>query len=217
MANLSTSSNISHHLTDHTGTPLFSTSTSTNRPSQSQSQSQALSSLTTAAITAYDTASRLGLGMPQRILVETSSPGPIILHSYLNPQPSQRVQARTPINGRGIVEQAREDLRWLSGTTDSGSVAENTIGGEGINGLLVNGVDYGKDVSEPEGEEEEDGNGRQFPPMLVGTVVAATAADAGEARRVAARLERMGREFQREWAREQELQSEPATGSGEEG
>lgn len=214
MANIPTSSNISLHLTDRAGTPLVSSSTSTNRTSQSQSQ--ALSSLTTAAITTYDTASRLGFGLPQRILVETSSPGPVILHSYVNPQPSQRARARAPTNGRGIIEQAREDLRPLSGTTENSSVADITRA-EGTDGLLVNGVDYGKDVEAEGSGEEEDGNSREVPPMLVGTVVAATAAEAGEARRVAARLERMGREFQREWARDQKVQSEPAAGSGEDG
>jgi hypothetical protein len=96
-------------------------------------------------------------------------------------------------------------------------VLANT-GGEGHNGLLVNGVDCSKDISEAEGEgEEEDGNAGQVPPMLVGTVVAATAAEAGEARRVAARLERVGREFQMEWVRVQEVHDEPATGSSEDG
>lgn len=211
MANLSSSTNISHHLTDRAGTPLLSSSQPTSRTSQSQSQ--ALSSLTTAATTSCDTASRLGLGLPQRILIETSSSGPVILHSYLSPRSSQRTQARTPKNGREIVEQAREDLRPLSGTTDSNSVRPEE---EGINGLLVNGVNYGRDGEEVEGEEEEGGNAKQIPPMLVVTVVAASSAEAGEARRVAARLEKMGREFQREWVREQE-QSEPASGSREDG
>lgn len=38
-----------------------------------------------------------------------------------------------------------------------------------------------------------------MPPLLIGTVVARTAESAGDARRAAARLERMGRLFQREW------------------
>ncbi|KAL7790403.1 hypothetical protein V8C37DRAFT_384241 [Trichoderma ceciliae] len=36
-------------------------------------------------------------------------------------------------------------------------------------------------------------------PVLIGVVVAASSDDAGEARRAAARLERIGREFQKEW------------------
>jgi hypothetical protein len=214
MANLPTSNNISHHLTDRTGTPLLSSSNNTQP--QSTSQAEALSSLTIIAITAYDTASRLDLGLPQRILIETSSPGPVILHSYLNPQASQHVHTRASTNGRGIVEQAREDLRPLSGTTDSSSVGEPPNAE-----VLVNGVDYGEYLQEAEGEgaEEEEGNGRKVPPMLVGTVVVATSADAGEARRTATRLERMAREVQRELARELDVGSEPATvtGSGEDG
>ncbi|KAG0646241.1 hypothetical protein D0Z07_8298 [Hyphodiscus hymeniophilus] len=216
MADPTASSKISHHLTDNAGTPLLSSSSSQSGPqtSQSQSQSQALSSLTTAAVTAYDTASRLGLGIPQRILIETVSPGPLILHSYLNSQSSTR--ARAPTNGREIVEQAREELRPLSGTT-KGSSAAGEIEGESVNGVVVNGVEHSKDV-EVEGEgREEDGSARQAPPMLVATVVAASAAEAGEARRLAVRLERVGREFQREWVREQEGQSESAPGSGEDG
>ncbi|KAH0498842.1 hypothetical protein TgHK011_006072 [Trichoderma gracile] len=38
------------------------------------------------------------------------------------------------------------------------------------------------------------------PPVLIGVVVAASADDAREARRAAARLERIGREIQKEWA-----------------
>jgi hypothetical protein len=38
------------------------------------------------------------------------------------------------------------------------------------------------------------------PPVLVGVVVAGTADEAREARRAAARLERLGRDFQKEWA-----------------
>ena len=48
-----------------------------------------------------------------------------------------------------------------------------------------------------EGEEEEEDMGA---PRLVGVVVAGRAQEAGEAKRAAARRERVGREFQSQWA-----------------
>lgn len=56
------------------------------------------------------------------------------------------------------------------------------------------------------GEEDEDSTAatkaEEPAPMLVGVVVAGSADEAREARRAAGRLERVGREFQREWAGE---------------
>ncbi|CAM1500965.1 Fc.00g101270.m01.CDS01 [Cosmosporella sp. VM-42] len=51
------------------------------------------------------------------------------------------------------------------------------------------------ETSTSKDEKPEDGA-----PMLVGLVVAGSADDVREARRAAARLERVGREFQKEWA-----------------
>jgi hypothetical protein len=216
MADLAASgSQISIHLTDRALIPIISSSRSNT--SQSQSQAQALTSLTTAAITAYDSASRLDLGLPQRILVETSSSGPVILHSYLNPQSSQQPQSRHTrtinLNEREIVEQAREDLRPLSGTTEGSSVAGHRNEGADVVNGVVNGGDYsrGTDIGDGEQAEEEDGAVQQ-PPMLIASVIAASAGDTLEARRAAARLERMGREFQREFMRVQEESGESVTG-----
>jgi len=140
-------------------------------------------------------------------MIETRSSGPVILHSYINPQSSQRSQAqhiRNQETGRGILDQAREDLRPLSGTTDSSATGRRRDG-EG----LVNGVESGSDeLGVQEGEDAVEEDGIQLPPLLIASVVAAHSIDALEARRAAARLERMGREFQREWVREQEEQNE---------
>ena len=196
MANLpSTSSNLALHLSDRAGTPIISSSRS---PSTSlQTQAQALSSLTSVAITAFDSASRLGLGIPQRIMIEMQASGPVILHSYLTPQSTQRPPYRR-LRGheteREIVEQAREELRPLSAATDSGIESA----------ALVNGVTNDGQDSLDETEDEETETRIQQPPLLISSVVAPSAADTSEARRAAARLGRAGRDFQREWIRELE-------------
>jgi hypothetical protein len=68
---------------------------------------------------------------------------------------------------------------------------------------FVNGIINGGEVHGSEAEEADEENNAQ-PPLLIGTVVAPSAAETREARRAAARLEWSGREFQRQWAREQE-------------
>jgi Family of unknown function (DUF5308) len=209
MANLA-SSQLVQHLADRALTPIVSSSrpsSANNHNLQSQTQAQALASLTTTAITTYDTASRLGLGLPQRIMIETQSSGPIIFHSYLNPPSVQRaptVYGEGHEDVRGIVEQAREDLRPLSGTTDTESKGEH---GDS-SGELVNGI--------PGGVEDAEESSVQQLPMLIASVVAPTAADAVDARRAAARLEQTGRIVQREWIRELE-ESHATVADGDDG
>jgi hypothetical protein len=89
----------------------------------------------------------------------------------------------------------------LSATTDSG-----TESGALVNGVTNDGLD-----SLEETEDEETATRIQQPPLLIASVVAPSAADTSEARRAAARLERTGRDFQREWIREQEEAQGEAT------
>jgi hypothetical protein len=117
-------------------------------------------------------------------------------------------------SGREIVVQAREDLRPLSGTTDDTSVAaQGDEGGDLVNGNAHDG-DYesGLDAGEETPAAEED-RMALLPPLLIATVVAAGAGDTMEARRAAAKLERMGREFQREFVREEAEPREAIAGS----
>ena len=159
------------HLADRALTPILSTAPipSPDNPRSSSRQSQAhlqyLTSLTTTAIAAYDSSSRLGLGIPQRIIVETRS-GSVILHSYLNP-PSQRPKsppADEHASERGIIEQTRDDLRPLSATTEGGSEAATM---EENMEVAMNGVMNGVNVVKEEVKQEQDDDTLQRSPLLI--------------------------------------------------
>lgn len=262
------SHNIAIHLADRALTPLISSSAAAAPQaevpllSSSESdnftgtgQAQSLSSLTTAAITAYDSAARLDLGLPQRILIETTNRGPVILHSYLNPQlrSSSGSQQQRPLSSRSatgvvrdIVGLARTDLRPVSsGTTEGGEqqvtrgdeageneadessiVAAGDEAGAERGKQLVNGTLHeskGKKgdapgIQAPGGAQEgEDDIASIVPPLLVATVVTGTADGTMEARRAAAKLERMGREFQKEFLRGEVEPPREAIAAGEDG
>jgi len=112
-------------------------------------------------------------------MIETRR-GPAVLHSFLNPRGLQQ----QPLE-RGIVESAREELRPVSKGTESTGEEEEE---------LIDGV---------EEDEEDEGSAGSRPPLLIASVVLGSVANSGEARMAAARLERLGREFQLEWEREQ--------------
>ncbi len=182
------------HLSDRALTPILSSSqqSSTNDSSSaSRKQSQALSALTVASISAYDTAARLGLGLPHRVMIETHSSGPIVLTSYL----------RSPDSGSTTVEHAREYPHPPGGGTNTDNFSESRELGE----AFVNGQVKDGDI----GELGEAANKRHQPPLLVASIVASTSAEIGEARRAAARLEMTGREFQKGWVRKQVENQEP--------
>jgi len=141
---------------------------------------------------------------PHLKVIESSFPGPLILHSYLIPATSQ-TRSRNSTAVSGILETAREGLRPLSSST-SASEPHPTES-------QVNGTNGGSEEEEEEGSEAT--NTTNVPPLLIGTVVARTADNGGDARRSAARLERVGRGFQREWTQAQ--QREEGDKVGEEG
>lgn len=144
-------------------------------------------------------------------MIETRSPGPILLHSYLNPRPNQRPQSRHTTgheNGRQIAEQVRQDQVPLSGT----SVGDSSSSRKGDE-VMRNGVDYGKDLEGENGDSPSEESSLYQPPLLVASVIVGSSREAGEARRAAARLEKMGRDFQAEWTKEQEGPLEDVTTS----
>ena len=189
------------HLADRALNSILSSSSSTQSPSsrhttsQSQSQFQSLSSLTTTAISAHDTALRLGLGLPQRIMVETHSSGPLVLTSYLH----------SPDRSRATLEQPHGNQHSLGETSDDGCSPEDHANGLDEEAYIP------RDVCVGEFER------RNRPPLLIATVVAPSATEIGEARRSAAQLETTGRDFQREWSRKQVEDSGAVTMSGEDG
>lgn len=186
--------NLSLHLTDRALNPLLSSASTTASSSNHDlstadnvpGNAHALDSLTLAANTAFESAKRLGLGLPQRVMVETSNGGPILLHSFMGPQAiGLQAGARREQDGR------------------VGGMTENS-GNEGYGtAMAVNGAHINKESQSEELSVEA-------PPLLIATVVGGSAEELREARRAAVKLERIGRGFQREWLRGQEKQDDAA-------
>ncbi|RYP92979.1 hypothetical protein DL770_000853 [Monosporascus sp. CRB-9-2] len=221
--------NLSLHLTDRALTPLITSA------SASAQQLDALTSLSHTALSAHETASRLGLGVPQRVMVEHGGGGggPLVLQSFLSPSSSSASSASastlTPgAAGDGGTDQAATRPGTRANGADGGDTAAEGAAdgkeqGEGepepermthdtmsstttarlqrlqlqTQEELTAGARVGDDDYSGDAEEEE---GVNTPPMLVGIVVAPRADEALDARRAAARLERVGRVVQARWA-----------------
>ncbi|KAI1749818.1 hypothetical protein F4782DRAFT_288806 [Xylaria castorea] len=232
MANLpSQHPNLSLHLTDRALTPLITSA----RDSQHLSH---LTNLTHTVQAAYESAQRLGFGPAQRIMVEHGegpvllqtflSPIPPTSHSDRSTTPPTNGGGRggrgrgrgsasrhSPSPHQGALALAVENRNNTATPQPSGGGGGGTtnpnpnpttvanLRGGADNRALFLGADDPLDDDDDDEEENPDA-----PPMLFGVVVAAGADDTREARRAAARLERVGREIQGHWAELQQAQSQ---------
>lgn len=161
---------LSLHLTDLTLTPLITSSSS-------QSHLESLTKLTSSAITSQTTAQRANLGRPQRIMVEYPDSGAVVLQSYLDPRES----------GGGGADHISEPDSFSKYKYKDGHGHGHIADDDDSSSIRT------PDTARPATADDS------VAPTLISVVVAATSDDAREARRAAARLERIGREFQREW------------------
>ncbi|KAK5632110.1 hypothetical protein RRF57_007824 [Xylaria bambusicola] len=225
MANLpSQHPNLAVHLADSALTPLITSA-------RTQEHLETLTTLSHTALDAHESAQRLGLGMPQRIMVEHGS-GPVLLQTFLSPHsPSSSSSSssfpnttrRTTTPSRNTHAHPRPHQGALALAVENRGAAFTTTEAHLRGGASHPGdvdvdvdVDVYNDAEEEEEEEEEDDDDEHHahpicptadddeedpnaPPMLVGVVVAASSDETLEARRAAARLERVGREIQGRW------------------
>ncbi|KAI1402927.1 hypothetical protein F4819DRAFT_485069 [Hypoxylon fuscum] len=210
MANLpSQHPHLSLHLSDRSLTPLITSS-------RTQPQLGALTSLTHAALSAHESALRLGLGVPQRVMVEHGAGGPVLLHSYLRADTTTTTAATNPhpppssssANTPAAATNGQQTPTPTASASDGGAEEPDSVERrlqalqlQGSSSVLDSAGALTPTHDAGAGSNEEDANA---PPMLVGVVVAPNADEAREARRAAARLERVGREVQMRWAEAQQ-------------
>ncbi|KAK2729547.1 hypothetical protein CKAH01_02521 [Colletotrichum kahawae] len=166
------------HLTDRALNPILTSA-------HSQPQLEALTSLTTTSLTAHAAATRFSPGPAQRIIVEHGPGSPVVLSSFLNGADALPNGGETSAAASAAAAATSNNTPTASRPATSGP-SSATPGG-----AAQGAADYKMDDAE------------NAAPMLVGVVVAATGEEAMEARRASGRLERVGREFQREWAAEE--------------
>jgi len=137
-------------------------------------------------------------------MIETSNDGPVLLQSYLNPSSitSRNLDGGVE-NTNGYLHDLLDVGRPSTGVSEPST--ETNTGGPSH--PLTNGFDTDHGLEEHSGDEY---TVIQPPPTLFGTVVVPSRSDLNEGRTVAMRMERVGRQFQREWLREQVLEREQA-------
>jgi hypothetical protein len=153
----------------------------------------------------------------------------VILHSFLNPELPQQTKAKADVavaDAKAIVDQTREALRPLSGSTVEESASggsegaageivlpDGTAGAEGEGSevtLAVNGQSITDSLDKraglPDDKAQADEDEGKIAPLLIATVVAPS--HDKEASRAMGRLEKLGVEFQKRWVEQQAAERE---------
>ncbi|TDZ71641.1 hypothetical protein CTRI78_v001970 [Colletotrichum trifolii] len=179
------------HLTDRALNPILTSA-------RSQTQLEALTSLTATSLTAHAAANRFSLGPAQRIIVEHGPGSPVVLASFLNGADALPNGGETSAAASAAAAAASQNnTPSASRPVSSGPSTAAAAAAAAADSVGAAGTSRAGDIGQ--GAEEVE----NAAPMLVGVVVAGTSDEAMEARRAAGRLERVGREFQREWAAEE--------------
>lgn len=182
---------LSLHLADDALTPLITSS-------RSRAHLESLTSLATSALTSQMAAQRVGMGAVERIMVEYPAPAAaaVVLQSYLHvPTPPRPATANSTDDAAG--ERRQTSTTTTAPSSLSSSTDATTTAGDGGSktATTMKSATIGKQTA---AEEVDD----VCAPRLVSVVVARSLHEAAEAKRAAARLERVGREFQSQWAAE---------------
>ncbi|GAW16262.1 hypothetical protein ANO14919_056850 [Xylariales sp. No.14919] len=232
MANLpSQHPNLTLHLTDRALTPLITSG-------RAQEHLEPLAVLSHTALSAHESAQRLGLGALQRIMVEHDE-GPVLLQTFLSPHPTTPPRNNHPTNSTAgaNVGAAASQLSSPGPHTSSQTsrqhqgalaLAAESRGAGPASTTTMAHLRGGAAHDDDDDEEGEEGGGHErpiflgdnpeideedenptAPPMLVGIVVGVTSDEAPEARRATAKLERVGREIQERWSELQGLSPAP--------
>ncbi|EJT76315.1 hypothetical protein GGTG_06235 [Gaeumannomyces tritici R3-111a-1] len=185
---------LSLHLADRSLTPLVTSSSPSSSSPSSSSRHDALARLASSALGVHDAASRLGLGAPQRVLVEYGPRGPLLIQTFLDPATAGAIAPRRP--GR----------QWPAPAGSS-----NSGGRRAVNGDYDRRDDGDQraayetphtDDQAHDNETEPDALPPDVPPMLLGVIIAPSPDEYSSARRATVRLERIGRQIQESWVAE---------------
>lgn len=136
-------------------------------------------------------------------MIDTHSRGPVVLHSFLDPQAHLHVQHAGLLGALHDVGGDEEPATPLLAAAEPEAAEHEHLAGETTQ-ELTNGM-QALQLSEPSvGIDDTASDGAPVAPMLVATVAVESYSRVGEARRMARRLEAVGREFQERWVRERE-------------